>query len=236
MKAQVITLFPEMFEPLKHSIPKKAIEKGKFQLELIQLRNFALNAYGQVDDYPYGGEPGLVLRPEPLADAIASLGQIPPGTPIVYTTPQGKVFDQNMAKEWADHKQIVFICGHYKGIDERIIEKYVTHEVSIGDFVLSGGELPTMVMLDAVIRLLPGVIGDFGSAESDSHYNGLLGWPVYTRPENWQGMQVPPILLSGHHAKIQQWRQEQAEIRTLERRPDLAVNIPPKPNKKRKKS
>lgn len=224
MKAHIITLFPEMFAPLKHSIPKRAQDKGLFDLDLIQLRQFANNAYGQVDDYPYGGEPGLVMRPEPIQRAMESLGDLPSGTPVVYTTPQGKVFNQQMAQEWSRHGQMVILCGHYKGVDERIIEKYVTHEVSIGDYVLSGGELAAMVMLDAVVRLIPGVIGSFGSAENDSHYDGLLSWPVYTRPENWEGFKVPEILLSGHHGKIQKWQKDQALQRTKERRPDLLKN------------
>lgn len=221
MKAHVITLFPEMFAPLQHSIPRRATAKGLFDLNLVQLRDFANNAYGQVDDYPYGGEPGLVMRPEPIERAFQSLGDLPKGTPVVYTTPQGKVFDQKMAIEWSTHPEMVILCGHYKGIDERVIQKYVTHEVSIGDYVLSGGELAAMVMLDSVVRLIPGAIGDFGSAETDSHHQGLLGWPVYTRPEIWDDRKVPEVLLSGHHAKIEAWKKEQSLQRTRERRPDL---------------
>lgn len=227
MKAHVITLFPEMFSPLQHSIPKRAAGKGLFELDLIQLRDFANNAYGQVDDYPYGGEPGLVLRPEPIQRAFESLGELPPGTPVVYTTPQGKVFDQKMAIEWSEHPEMVILCGHYKGVDERVIEKYVTHEVSIGDYVLSGGELAAMVMLDAVVRLIPGAIGSFGSAETDSHHQGMLGWPVYTRPEIWDDRKVPDVLMSGHHAKIEKWKAEQSFNRTRDRRPDLLDKLSP---------
>jgi tRNA (guanine37-N1)-methyltransferase len=217
------------------------MEQGSFELQLIQLRQFAVNAYGQVDDYPYGGEPGLVLRPEPWEKAMNSLGELPKGTPVIHLTPQGKPLHQDLVKEWAKLDEMVLLCGHYKGIDERVIDAYVTHEISIGDYVLSGGELPAMVLLDAVIRLIPGVLGDIGSAETDSHHHGLLGWPVYTRPETWLGRRVPETLTSGHHAKIAAWRQEQAELRTQVRRPELFakwrdLNPLPTPKKKKRKA
>ena len=220
MNFNVITLFPEMFDALKVSIPGRAQKDQKLSVYPIQLRDFAVNDYGQVDDYPFGGEAGMVLKPEPLSDAIESI----PGhdkQPIIYLTPQGKLFDQDTAKELAQHENITLICGHYKGIDERICDKYVTHEISIGDYVLSGGELPAMVLIDAVCRMLPDTLGDKRSAETDSFFENKLGWPVYTRPADYDGMKVPDVLLSGHHANIEKWRQEQSLKRTEERRPDL---------------
>ena len=221
LKAKVITLFPEMFTPLQHSICGRAQSKGQFELELVQLRDFAINNYGTVDDYPFGGEAGLVLRPEPLADAIEHCIQDNPEQPVVYLTADGKTLKQTLCNEFTQVENITLVCGHYKGIDERIREKYITHEISIGDFVLTGGELPAMVFLDSIVRLLPEVLGNKEAAETDSFYNGLLGWPIYTRPANWEGMEVPPVLLSGHHKNIEQWRNEQALEKTRLRRPDL---------------
>jgi tRNA (guanine37-N1)-methyltransferase len=221
MHFDIITLFPEMFTLLDHSITGKAQKKELASWKTHYLRDYAINDYGQVDDSPYGGEAGMVIRPEPLAAAIQHIKAHDENTPIVFLTPQGKVFNQEMAKDFSQKKRMVLLCGHYKGIDERIRQKYITHEVSIGDFVLTGGELGAMVMIDAITRLLPGVLGNRESAENDSHYNGLLSWPVYTRPETFEEMSVPSILLSGHHKKIQEWQRAQSLQRTQEKRPDL---------------
>ena len=225
MRIDVVTLFPEMFEALNHSIVGRARRDGHLELNAVQLRDFAINRYGQVDDYAYGGEPGMVLRPEPLSDALESL-RYPEGTPVLHMTPQGKPFDQPMAEEFAKFDRLVIVCGHYKGLDERIVEKYVTHEVSLGDFVLTGGELAAMAIADAVIRLKPGVLGDKESADTDSFSTRRLGWPLYTRPETFRGMAVPEVLKGGNHALIEAWRRREALRRTVERRPDLLEKWP----------
>ncbi len=221
LTAHIITLFPEMFAPLQHSICQRASKAEKFKLDLIQLRDFAINDYGKVDDYPYGGEAGLVIRPEPLSDAIESAIANNPSQPVIYLTADGQTLIQSISKDFALYEEFTLICGHYKGIDERIREKYVTHEISIGDFVLTGGELPAMVFLDSIIRLLPGVLGNAEAAHTDSFWKNRLGWPVYTRPASWQGLEVPKVLLSGHHKNIKEWQLEISNKRTLERRPDL---------------
>lgn len=222
MIINIVTLFPEIFTPLQASIMRRASESGQLELNLIQLRDFAINKYGQVDDEPYGGESGMVLRPEPVAEAIKSL-DLPDGSPVVFMTPQGVPHKQSIAQEFAaSHQQITIICGHYKGLDERIRQRYITHEISLGDFVLTGGEIPAMAFVDSIIRLLPSVLGTQSSGNTDSFSDTpLLGWPVYTRPSEFEGDKVPDILLSGHHAKMDQWRFEQRKIRTQERRPDI---------------
>jgi tRNA (guanine37-N1)-methyltransferase len=225
LNIDIITLFPEMFTPLESSILGKARQKDLWDYNLIQLRDFAINDYGTVDDAPYGGEAGMVLRPEPLYDALKSVQAENKQVPVIFPTPQGKVFNQQDACELAEMDRAVILCGHYKGIDERIRQECVTHEFSIGDYVLTGGEIPAMVMLDAVVRLIPGAMGNRVSAENDSHYNGLLAWPLYTRPETFREKKVPDILLSGHHAKIEQWQKEESLKRTQERRPDLYKNF-----------
>jgi len=222
MEVNVITLFPEMFMALNSSIPKKAQEKQLLELKIHHLRQHSKNRYGSVDDYPFGGEAGMVLSPEPLADAINLIR----GTQSIHTiflTPDGKPYTQNRAKELAKLEKILIICGHYKGIDERIRTLFVNEEISMGNYVLSGGEIPALALIDSVARLLPGVVNDQESVETDSFSqpDGLLGWPVYTRPEVFMGERVPPVLLSGHHAEIHKWRREQSLMRTRERRPDL---------------
>jgi tRNA (guanine37-N1)-methyltransferase len=184
----------------------------------VQLRDFAVNAYGQVDDSPYGGEPGMVIRPEPLARAIRSTGVKEDGGKVIYLTADGEPFTHKIAQELSKENHLVLLCGHYKGIDERIRENFVDREISIGDFVVSGGELPAMVLTDAVTRLLPGALGDKGSGETDSFAQGLLGWPVYTRPEDFEGKKVPEVLLSGDPKKIQAWQKAKSLKRTQERR------------------
>lgn len=221
MRADVITLFPDMFRTLEHSIPAKATKAGVFDLRLHNLRDFPLNRYGAVDDYPYGGEPGMVLHAQPLEDSLLKVLDGRDNVPVIYPHPHGKTLTQADVREWAEVPEIVLVCGHYKGIDERFRYEYVTHEFSVGDYVLSGGEMASIVFLDAVTRLLPGVLGDEGSARTDSFEEPLLGWPVYTRPEVWNGLKVPDALLSGNHDRIRKWKRKQQLLWTMERRPDL---------------
>lgn len=222
MHIDIITVLPELLEsPLSHSILKRAQEKGLLTVRLHHLRKWAVNEYGQIDDYQYGGGAGMVMMPEPLANAIEELGKERPFDEIIYLTPDGETLNQRMANQLSLKQNLLLICGHYKGIDQRIREKYVTREVSIGDYVLSGGELAAAVLVDTIGRLIPGVLNDETSALTDSFQDNLLAPPVYTRPAEWRGMQVPAILLSGHTAKIEEWRHEQAVQRTKEKRPDL---------------
>lgn len=221
MKIDCITIFPEMFIPMEHSIVGRAQKNGLFSFRTVYLRDFAVNDYGQVDDAPYGGEPGMVLRPEPLARAIQSTRARENGGKVIYLTADGIPFSQKIAKELSMERHLVLVCGHYKGIDERIRENYVDMEISIGDFVVSGGELPAMLLTDAVVRLLPGALGNKESGETDSFAQGPLGWPVYTRPEVFEGKSVPEVLVSGHHKRISEWRRAESLKRTKERRPDI---------------
>ena len=225
MKIDCITIFPEMFAPMKSSIMGRAQAKGLFEFNTVYLRDFAINAYGQVDDVPYGGEPGMVLRPEPLANAIRSTGVKEDGGKVIYLTADGIPFTHKIAKELSQEKHLVLVCGHYKGIDERIRQTEVDMEISIGDFVVSGGELPAMLVTDAVVRLLDGALGHKESGETDSFAQGVLGWPVYTRPEEFEGKKVPEVLLSGHHKNISEWRRQESLKRTQERRPDIFKNL-----------
>ncbi len=221
MKCEVITLFPEMFTPMDHSIMGRARKSGLLEFNTLHLRNYAINEYGQVDDRPFGGEPGMVLRPEPLAKAIDSTQVRENGGKVIHLCADGAPFTHEMALGLTQEKHLVFVCGHYKGIDQRIRDSRVDLEISIGDYVLSGGELAAMVLMDAIVRLIPGVLNDIGAALTDSHAQGLLGWPVYTRPEKFEEREVPPVLLSGHHKNIQAWQMEQSRLRTAQRRPDL---------------
>ena len=220
-----ITIFPEMFAPMKSSILGRAQAKGLFEFNTVYLRDFAINDYGQVDDVPYGGEPGMVLRPEPLAKAIRSTGVKEDGGKVIYLTADGVPFTHKIAKELSQENHLVLVCGHYKGIDDRIRQTEVDMEISIGDFVVSGGELPAMLVTDAVVRLLDGALGHKESGETDSFAQGVLGWPVYTRPEEFEGKKVPEVLLSGHHKKISEWRHQESLKRTQERRPDIFKNL-----------
>ena len=223
MHIDIISVLPELLEsPLNHSIMKRAREKGHLTVELHHLRKWAVNEYGQVDDYQYGGGAGMVMMCEPLARAIEELSTKRKYDEIIYLTPDGKLLEQGMANSLSLKENLLLICGHYKGIDERIREHYVTLEISIGDYVLSGGELAAAVLVDAVGRLLPGVLNDETSALFDSFQDDLIAPPVYTRPEDFRGWKVPPVLLSGDHKKISEWRHEQSQRRTLERRPGLA--------------
>lgn len=223
MNFHVLTLFPDMIRNgFQTSITGRAAEKGLLSLETVNIRDFSVNKHNRVDDYPYGGGAGMVMQAEPVCLAYESVAERLPGKHrVLYMSPQGKVFDQEMAKELAKEEDLIFLCGHYEGIDERVLEEIVTDEVSIGDYVLTGGELPALVIMDAVSRLLEGVLHNEESAQFDSFHDNLLEYPQYSRPEEWRGKKVPPILLSGHHANVERWRREQSLLRTKARRPDL---------------
>ncbi|MEO5682253.1 MAG: tRNA (guanosine(37)-N1)-methyltransferase TrmD [Chitinophagaceae bacterium] len=222
MKIDIISVVPELLEsPLQHSIMKRAQQKGLLEVKVHHLRQWAVNEYGQVDDYQYGGGAGMVMMPEPLANAIESLTASATYDEIIYMTPDGDRFNQQTANQFSLKKNLLIICGHYKGIDDRIRQQYVTKEISIGDYVLSGGELAAAVVVDAIGRLLPGVLNDETSALFDSFQDNLLAPPVYTRPADFRGVKVPDILLSGDPKKIEEWRYDQSLQRTRERRPDL---------------
>lgn len=225
MNIQVLSLFPPMFEGVfQHSIMKKAQEKGAVRLGVVDIREFANNKR-QVDDYPFGGGAGMVLKPEPVFNAVESLQTSENKPRVILMCPQGERFTQQKAEELAQEQELVFICGHYEGYDERIREHLVTDEISIGDFVLTGGELAAMTVIDSVVRLLPGVLGNSDSSVRDSFSTGLLEHPHYTRPAVFRGHGVPDVLVSGNHAKIDDWREEQGLKRTLERRPDLLEKL-----------
>ena len=222
MKIDILTVVPELLEsPLQHSIMKRAQTKGLLEVQVHHLRKWAVNEYGQVDDYQYGGGAGMVMMPEPLANAIESLSENTKYDEIIYMTPDGENFNQQTANQLSLQQNLLIICGHYKGIDERIRQQYVTREISIGDYVLSGGELAAAIIIDAVGRLLPGVLNDETSALFDSFQDNLLAPPVYTRPADFRGAKVPEILLCGDPKKIEDWRYEQSVQRTKQRRPDL---------------
>lgn len=223
MNYHVLTLFPEMIlQGLNTSIIGRAIEKGILSLEAVNIRDYAGNRYGKVDDYPYGGGAGMVMQAEPVYVAVKDLEERMSHKPrVIYLTPQGSVFRQEMAVDFAKEEDLVFLCGHYEGIDERVLEEVVTDYVSIGDYVLTGGELPAMVMIDAISRMVPGVLSNGESGTIESFHDNLLEYPQYSRPEVWRDKAVPPVLLSGHHANVEKWRREESIKRTLERRPDL---------------
>jgi len=225
MNFHILTLFPEMvMQGLGTSIIGKAAERGYISIETVNIRDYTLDKHGKVDDYPYGGGAGMLMQAQPVYDAYQSvvnrIGQ-ERARRIVYVTPQGKTFSQEMAREMARESDLILLCGHYEGIDERVLEEIVTDEVSIGDYVLTGGELPAMVMIDAIARLVPGVLHNGDSAQTESFENDLLEYPQYSRPEVWHEKRVPEILLSGDHAKVDAWRLEQSLLRTKEKRPDL---------------
>jgi tRNA (guanine37-N1)-methyltransferase len=222
MRIDILTCQPELLEsPFAHSIVKRAQDKGLAEIHLHQLRDRAINKHGQIDDYVFGGGAGMVLRVEPIAAWIDELRAQRPYDAIVYLTPDGETLRQPLANQLSLLGNIILLCGHYKGVDHRIRDEYVTHEISVGDFVLSGGELAAAILVDAVVRLLPGVLGNEESALSDSFQDDLLAPPVYTRPAEWRGRTVPEILLSGNTPKIEEWRHEQAMARTQAKRPDL---------------
>lgn len=222
MRIDILTLFPQFFSSIfATSILQRAVANELVLLNTVDIRDFAYDKHRIVDDYPYGGGAGMVMKPEPIARAIAATRQPQNNTRVIYMSPQGQVFNQEKALELASFDQLVILCGHYEGVDERVIERYVDEEISIGDFVLTGGELPAAVLVDAVVRLLPGVLGSSQSAAEDSFSDGLLEYPQYTRPPEFEGLTVPEVLLSGHHGKIAAWRRQESLRRTLERRPDL---------------
>ncbi len=255
MHFHIMTLFPEMvLEGLRTSIIGRAEEKGCISIDAVNIRDYTLDRHKKVDDYTYGGGAGMLMQAQPVYDCWKALdGEIavrkkkqsgnevpknPKKARVIYVTPQGKVFNQKMAVDLAKEEDLIFLCGHYEGIDERVLEEIVTDYISIGDYVLTGGELPAMVIIDAVSRLVPGVLSNDESAQTESHANGLLEYPQYSRPEVWHEKKVPDVLLSGHHANIEKWRMEQSINRTRERRPELYEEYmrahPPKPPKKRK--
>ena len=223
MNYHVLTLFPEMIEQGLHtSIIGRAMEKGLLSLDAVNIRDFSTDKHKRVDDYIYGGGAGLLMQAEPVYQAYLSVKEkIGKAPRVIYMTPQGQVFHQKLAEELAQEEDLVFRCGHYEGIDERVLEEIVTDNVSIGDYVLTGGELPAMVMIDAISRHVPGVLNNEDSAGEDSFSNQLLEYPQYSRPEVWHDKQVPPVLLSGHHGKVDAWRREQSLLRTFQRRPEL---------------
>jgi tRNA (guanine37-N1)-methyltransferase len=222
MRIDILTCQPELLEsPFAHSIVKRAQEKGLAEIHLHQLRDRAINKHGQIDDYVFGGGAGMVLRVEPIASWIDELQAQRQYDAVIYVTPDGETLRQPLANKLSLLGNVLILCGHYKGVDQRIRDHYVTHEISVGDFVLSGGELAAAVLVDTMIRLLPGVLGNEESALSDSFQDDLLAPPVYTRPAEWRGLAVPEILLSGNTPKIEDWRHEQALARTQAKRPDL---------------
>ena len=227
MHFDVFTLLPDAFSPyLQASILQKATERGLLEFRVHNIRDYTHDRHHTTDDTPYGGGGGMVMKPEPVFEAIESVLGIPPACPVILLTPQGRVFNQKIALELAKQPQIALLCGRYEGIDERIREHLVTDEISIGDYVLTGGELPALILIDAISRLLPGVLGDPDGAMDDSHASGLLEYPHYTRPPEFRGWGVPETLLSGDHAKIEKWRREQSLLRTLAKRPDLLDTAP----------
>jgi tRNA (guanine37-N1)-methyltransferase len=223
MRIDILTLFPEMFRgPFEAGIVGRAIEAGLVEIAVHNIRDYAEDRHQVVDDYPYGGGPGMVMKPEPIFGAVESVRAMAaePGR-VVLLTPQGRLLEHQVAAEISRVSRLILLCGHYEGVDERVREHLVDDEVSIGDYVLSGGEIPAMVVVDAVVRRLPGALGSGVSLEEESHAQGLLEYPQYTRPAEFQGWRVPEVLLSGHHAEIARWRREQSVLRTARRRPDL---------------
>ena len=222
MRIDILTLFPEMFQsPFSTGILKRAIDRGLISVNLHNIRDYTHDKHHTVDDYSYGGGAGMVLKPEPIFEAVESVKPESGEVPIILLTPQGRLFSQQVAQELSECSRLILICGRYEGVDERVHSHLVTDEISIGDYVLSGGELAAMVVVEAVVRLLPGVLGSEASPLDDSHVAGLLEYPQYTRPAVFRDWSVPEVLLSGNHAQIAKWRHEQAILRTLERRPEL---------------
>jgi len=228
MRIDILCLFPEMFaSPLNQSIIKRAQEHELVNIVVHDIRDYTHDKHHTVDDYPYGGGPGMVLKPGPIFEAAETIKKQlgVSEMPIILLTPQGRLFSQSIAQELALLPYLMLICGHYEGLDERVCEHLSTDEISIGDYVLSGGELAALVVVDAIIRLIPGVLGSQDSTSNDSHSNGLLEYPQYTRPQVYRGWSIPPVLLSGNHGDISQWRRRQAILRTAKRRPDLLEKV-----------
>ncbi len=249
MYFHVLTLFPDMImQGLSESIIGRAAQNGHIAIEAVNMRDYTTNKHKRVDDYTYGGGAGMLIQAQPVYDSYLAVEQSiqerkqdaeKKKTRVIYVTPQGEVFSQKKAAELAKEEDLIFLCGHYEGIDERVLEEIVTDYISIGDYVLTGGELPAMVMIDTISRLVPGVLNNDDSAVTESHSDGLLEYPQYSRPEVWHEKRVPEVLLSGHHANIEKWRLEQSLLRTKERRPEMyeayMLAHPPKPEKKRRK-
>ena len=226
MRFDIFTLFPEVFPSyLEASILQRAQERGFLQVDLHNIRDWARDKHQVTDEPPYGGGGGMVLKPEPIFAAVEDILGQPPECPVILMTPQGELLDQERAQSYSKYSRLALIAGHYEGVDERVREHLVTDEISIGDYVLTVGELPALVLIDVLTRLIPGVLGDPGAAANDSHASGLLEGPHYTRPEEFRGWKVPEILRSGHHARIDRWRRNQALKRTFERRPDLLAEF-----------
>jgi len=231
MNFHILTIFPEIInDGVNHSILKRAIENNYISVNAVNIRDFSKNKHKKVDDYPYGGGAGMVMTPQPIYDAYLSVKENLKSkssqksqTKVVYMTPQGKVFNQNTAQSFSEEEDLIILCGHYEGIDERVIEEIVTDEVSIGDFILTGGELPALVMIDSISRLISGVLGSEESFIDESFHDNLLEYPQYTRPPEFLGREVPEVLLSGHHKKIEEWRYSQKLKKTSEKRPDLLL-------------
>ncbi len=223
MRFDILTLFPDMIRPfLAESILARAIERGLIQVHVHDIRAYAAGRHLVADDYPYGGGGGMVMKPEPIFRAVEAVrADAGARSPVILLTPQGRVLTQAVARELAGHARLILVCGHYEGVDERVRQHLVTDEISIGDYVLTGGELPALVVVDAVARLVPGVLGDEEAPDKDSHSAGLLEYPHYTRPAEFRGWRVPEVLLSGHHGEVARWRRQEALRRTWERRPDL---------------
>ncbi|NLY67631.1 MAG: tRNA (guanosine(37)-N1)-methyltransferase TrmD [Tissierellia bacterium] len=220
MKIDILTLFPEFFQALTNfSIIGRAIEKGLFSFNTVNIRDFSKDKHKRVDDYPFGGGPGMVMKPEPIYDALLSVKDN--DSFVIYLSPQGILYNQEVAKKLASKKHLILICGHYEGIDNRIVENYVDMELSIGDYVLTGGEIPAMVVVDSIVRLIPGVLSSQEAYMDESHYNGLLEYPQYTRPREFNEFKVPEVLLSGNHEEIRKWRKYQSLKNTYIKRPDL---------------
>ena len=230
MRIDIFTLFPEMLAGyLQESILKRAQQAGLLSVLAHNLRDYATDRHHVTDDLPYGGGGGMVMKPEPIFAAVESVLEMPPGSPppcpVILLTPQGRVFTQQVAQELAGHERLALICGRYEGVDERVRQHLATDEISVGDYVLTGGELPALILVDAVARCLPGVLGDPDAAQDDSHASGLLEYPHYTRPPVFRGWPVPPVLTSGDHVNVARWRREQALLRTFARRPDLLLTM-----------
>ena len=226
MKFDVFTIFPQIVSPyLNESILKRAQANEIIEVNIHDIRDWTEDKHNTTDDEPYGGGGGMIMKPEPIFAAVEDIIGVPPDCPIILLTPQGRLFDQKVAEELSNHTRIAFICGRYEGLDERIRQHLVTDEISIGDFVLTGGELPAMAVIDAVTRFLPGVLGDPSAVGDDSHANGLLEGPHYTRPSKFRSWEVPEILKSGDHKKIAKWRREQSILRTYQRRPELLESV-----------
>ncbi len=236
MRIDILTLFPGMFSgPFDESIVKRAIERELVRILIHNLRDWGIGKHKVVDDYPFGGGTGMVMKPEPLFEATEAIKEasVNPSAPVILLTPQGRVFNQGIAAELANLDQLILICGHYEGIDERVTEYLATDIISIGDYVLTGGELAAMVVIDAVVRQLPGVLGSEKSVKDDSHVDNLLEYPQYTRPQIYRGWEVPGVLLSGNHEQIARWRREQSILHTLKRRPELLEKVDLSPEERK---